>query len=356
MADSNVAITAGSGTLIDTQVPSGGDHRQVVVLGDPATVANVANVNASGESFVIENDQSNTFSIAANATSGGAVTLSGKSTAVIHVSSIPSATLQVQVTGDGTNWVNVTSSAAIVNVATSAFIASGNITSAGIYQIDVAGLAGVRVITTTFTTGPVTGTVRAGKGAGLVSIEGTVPISGSLTANQSVNVAQINGVTPLMGSGVNGTGASRVSLATDQAALSVAGVFSVKIDQTTQGTTNGIQMTNTTTTGNTLSSAATTNATSLKASAGNLYSVTASNTGAAAAYLKLYNKASAPTVGTDVPVLTISLPASGTVNVPFGTNGFRFATGIAYAITNLAADSDTTAVAAAQVKVMWSYI
>ena len=39
-----------------------------------------------------------------------------------------------------------------------------------------------------------------------------------------------------------------------------------------------------------------------------MYVLTASNPTATAAYLKLYNKASAPTVGTDVPVLTITLP------------------------------------------------
>jgi hypothetical protein len=105
-----------------------------------------------------------------------------------------------------------------------------------------------------------------------------------------------------------------------------------------------------------ISSAATTNATSVKNSAGTAYSVTASNTGASPAYVKLYNKASAPTVGTDVPVLTMAIPASGTVNVSFGSQGHRFATGIALAITNGAADSDTAAVAAAQVKVLTSYI
>lgn len=105
-----------------------------------------------------------------------------------------------------------------------------------------------------------------------------------------------------------------------------------------------------------ISSAATTNATSIKTSAGTVYSVTASNTGASAAFVKLYNKASAPTVGTDVPVLTIPVPAGVAVNIPFGTTGHRFATGIALAITNLAADSDATAVAAAQVKVLTSYI
>jgi len=103
-------------------------------------------------------------------------------------------------------------------------------------------------------------------------------------------------------------------------------------------------------------SAATTNATSVKASAGNLYAVVASNVGAAAAFLKIYNKGSAPTVGTDVPILTIPIAASGVVNLLFGVQGARLGTGIAFAITNLVADSDTTAVAAAQVKVIISYI
>jgi hypothetical protein len=104
-----------------------------------------------------------------------------------------------------------------------------------------------------------------------------------------------------------------------------------------------------------VNSAATTNATSIKASAGTVFSITASNTGAAAAFVKFYNLATAPTVGTSTPIITLSIPASGTVNVPFGQFGYRFSTGIALAITNLAPDTDTTAVAAAQVKVLTSY-
>lgn len=124
----------------------------------------------------------------------------------------------------------------------------------------------------------------------------------------------------------------------------------------TQPVSGTISNTPTTPTPSNITSAATTNATSVKATAGTVYSLVASNTGAAAAFLKLYNKASAPTVGTDVPVLTISIPAGGTVTIPFGATGHRFTTGIALAITNLAADSDTTAVAASQVKVLTAYI
>lgn len=105
-----------------------------------------------------------------------------------------------------------------------------------------------------------------------------------------------------------------------------------------------------------INSAATTNATAVKTSAGTVFSVTAFNSGAAVAFVKFYNKASAPTVGTDVPVITIPVAAAGFISFELGPMGHRFTTGIALAITNLAADSDATAVAAAQVKVLVSYI
>lgn len=48
MADSAVAVTAGTGTNIDTRTEgTNGNHRQVVVLGDPATNAGVAPVSAT---------------------------------------------------------------------------------------------------------------------------------------------------------------------------------------------------------------------------------------------------------------------------------------------------------------------
>ncbi len=95
-------------------------------------------------------------------------------------------------------------------------------------------------------------------------------------------------------------------------------------------------------------SAATTNATSLKASSGNLYGIHLHNSGAATVFFKLYNKASAPTVGTDTPVTTVSIAAGARVDID-NVQGSAFATGIAYAITNLVADSDTTAVLLNQV-------
>ncbi len=48
MADTSVAITAGTGTAIDTRTEAtNGNHRQVIVIGDPATNAGVAPVDAT---------------------------------------------------------------------------------------------------------------------------------------------------------------------------------------------------------------------------------------------------------------------------------------------------------------------
>lgn len=90
---------------------------------------------------------------------------------------------------------------------------------------------------------------------------------------------------------------------------------------------------------------ATTNATSAKASAGRVFGWQLTNTTAAAKYVRLYNLAVAPTVGTSTPVYNIVLPANATVNASFPM-GIGHSTGIAYAITNAIADLDATAVAA----------
>jgi hypothetical protein len=97
-----------------------------------------------------------------------------------------------------------------------------------------------------------------------------------------------------------------------------------------------------------LSSAATTNATSAKVSAGRLYAAHGYNAATGVRYLKLYNKASSPAVGTDTPVKTIALPPSCGFAFDWPV-GYSFATGIAFAITAASSDADTTAVAAGDI-------
>jgi hypothetical protein len=108
--------------------------------------------------------------------------------------------------------------------------------------------------------------------------------------------------------------------------------------------------------GTTLSAtlAATTNATNVLGSAGTLYNLSISNPTAATVYFKLYNKASSPTVGTDVPVITIPVAASTNVMPNLGSLGQRFSTGISYACTAAFAATDT-AVIGAGVQVAGTY-
>lgn len=108
-----------------------------------------------------------------------------------------------------------------------------------------------------------------------------------------------------------------------------------------------------------LNSAATTNGELILTGTSNVSSFYATNEGATAAYIKLYNKATAPTVGTDVPEMTIPVPAAvsgvpGVATIPIGFHGFRFALGLGIAITRNAVHTDTTAIGAGEVKVKLS--
>jgi len=106
-----------------------------------------------------------------------------------------------------------------------------------------------------------------------------------------------------------------------------------------------------------LISTASTNSNVVKASGGNLYSIIAIGQTSTIRYLKLYNKATAPTVGTDVPLMTIPVPANvqgAGVSIAFAI-GVNFPLGIGIAITSGSADNDTGAVGAGDVILNLTY-
>lgn len=92
------------------------------------------------------------------------------------------------------------------------------------------------------------------------------------------------------------------------------------------------------------SSAASGNPDFLKASAGDVTKFWGL-CGATAAYLQIYNKASAPTVGTDTPVLTYPIVANSAFTDRIEGGGY-FSTGIAFAFTTDAAGTTGSAAAA----------
>lgn len=103
-----------------------------------------------------------------------------------------------------------------------------------------------------------------------------------------------------------------------------------------------------------VTSAASTNATSVVANPASVDSVNFYNAAAYAVFVKLFDKASAPTVGTDVPKAVFGIKAGERIDAAF-PKGLQFDTGLAFSVTKLAADSDTTAVAAADVEGFIAY-
>lgn len=98
-------------------------------------------------------------------------------------------------------------------------------------------------------------------------------------------------------------------------------------------------------------SAASTNATSVFAGAAKVKGAVLTNVAAYDVFMKFYDKATAPVVGTDAPVLTVKVPTGGSpVNLDGVGAGLQFVSGIAFAITKLIADTDATAVAAGDLR------
>lgn len=104
-----------------------------------------------------------------------------------------------------------------------------------------------------------------------------------------------------------------------------------------------------------LISAATTNSTLVSTGAHLLTGYYIANLATATRYVKLYDKASAPTVGTDTPKWTLPIPAGAAANMQF-TDGLELLLGLGLGITTGVADGDTGAVGASEVVVNLAFV
>lgn len=139
-------------------------------------------------------------------------------------------------------------------------------------------------------------------------------------------------------------GVTQATVDPDTKALTVGqGALDPTLDQVALGprTSGG-------TTTNKRISGASTNAVSIKASAGQVYGWFITNSNAAARYVKLFNKATVPIPGTDVPVLTLMVPANSYITASFPL-GIPFSAGIGLAMTAGNGDLDTTAIGAGDI-------
>lgn len=178
-------------------------------------------------------------------------------------------------------------------------------------------------------------------------LNGSVAPASTSTLTMNFAAMELHSVTPVVMENASQVGAG--------AAMPVQVVGGVLGTQPVSGT-----VTVTGTTGPTnpnyyaLVTAASTNAAIIKASAGTIFSIAISNPTATPAYVKFYNKTTAPTVGTDIPILTVPVLATSTQVLAFGQLGIRPTTGLGIAVTAGPLATDT-AVAVAGVQIAVSY-
>lgn len=100
-----------------------------------------------------------------------------------------------------------------------------------------------------------------------------------------------------------------------------------------------------------------TNLAAVKASAGRVYGYVISNQSAAAKFVRLYNKASAPVIASDNALIlrTIMIPAGGIAAYHVGMGLGGFTSGIAISATGAIGDTDTTALAANDLVIQIDY-
>lgn len=347
MADSAVAVTAGSGTNIDTRTEgTNGNHRQVVVIGDPATNAGVAPVDATNGLAV---------DVKASALPSGAATSAKQDTIIGHL--------------DGVEGVLATIDTDTGNISTKIDTVAGAVAGTEM-QVDVVGAlpAGNNVVgqfkltdgtevasvdTSNRLEVAVGNTVTVGSHA--VTNAGTfaTQVDGSaLTALQKIDdpvLVDDAGFTPATSS-VMMAGFQADESSTDSVDEGDAGAVRMTLDRklivTEQPhTAGGLSIFRSLDLDETEED--------IKTSAGQIYGMWVTNTATSTRFVKFYNATAAnTTVGSTTPVITIGIPGNTSDDVSglFSTsNGIAFGTAICAAATTGVADADTGAPGANEV-------
>jgi hypothetical protein len=312
----DIAITAGAGTTIATDEVGGRHFQKIKITYGPNDTATDVDTGTPLPAFTPDvtatgNITTQNLVPAGVATAGSAVEVSmaGRAALIVQVTGTYTGVLSIQGTVDGSAWVTIAMGTLV------RFSSAAVSSTIGSAVQDIFSLQGVN------------GFLKL-RVTALAAVTGTAVVS--IHANAVTAPPSNNSIAATL------VGTSAVSLTSTTIAPSA----------TVGGNT----------TFHHAISANTTNATSVRTSTSNIGLIVVSNINAAARYFKLYNKASAPTVGTDTPILTAMIPAGRTVTIPVPNGGMRMVTGIAYALTTGITVADTGAVAVSEHSVFIAYV
>lgn len=316
MADSFVQLSPdSSGKKMDTRTEgSNSEHRQVMVIGDPATNANVAPVDATkGLAVDLSATGANSTKLlvtpdlpsgAATAAKQPALGTAGTASAdVISIQGIASMT-KLLVTPDANSAIN---QAQVAGTTTS--VNNGTV-SAGTQRVTIASDSSGNIATIGTSVTPGTAAANLGKAEDAAHVSGDTGVAVLAVRDDTLN--------PTSGT----EGDYEMLHTTADGALWVTQAPSTSNGWSTFMASSGDG-----------STALTATAQAVKASAGTLGGWYIYNPNATATYVIIYNTAQGSvTVGTTNPQMVLCIPATSAANVEFG-NGINFTTAISVAAT-----------------------
>lgn len=305
-------------------------HAQLAVRAQDRIVAGTLDLTSTSSALVLPLDGITGISVFANGGTGGS--------------------LIAEVSNDGTNWTstvcNVHSSSGFPLATPSA---SWSNTANAQAICDSLNAPNFRIRVNSTGTGSCS-VIISGKAAGgrFVQIQSMNPGSGAAQLGKAEDAASANGDVGVVAYSVReDTLASTTSASGDYANLKSNSLGAVYVQVHSDGA-NGGALEN-------KISAATNNSTSVKASATTVFGGSLCNTSGVVKYVKFYNKASAPTCGTDTPFMRFLVPAGQCTPFEFPGPGAQFSAGFGYCMVTGLTDADNTAVAAGDIFLQVSY-
>lgn len=223
---------------------------------------------------------------------------------------------------DGTNWVGIAAAPISTTTPTLVLTAAPGANATALYNVSpLLGVQQFRVRATAWTGG--TANINITPSAQFVNYNVNAIVTSAPTT--AVTLATN---TPTIATGTNTIGGVLLKASTTSSGLLIGKVLS----------------------------AANTTPFSVKTSAGQLYGWQLVNNATTPRYVRIFNVATSPTMGTNSPYFVLALPAGGGAVVDPGNMGIPFTTGFFYAVTTGSADTDNTAGAAGDVIGTFWYI